>query len=101
MVELYKWYEEDEDEDRQYAIAIVINEDVLFARCCYVNDGYLRLMSPNFGQLYKFSPYIFENMEGPFRITMAEIRKEYGPIMTDDEIRQVNQGLIPHPKKEE
>ncbi|MCY4159634.1 MAG: hypothetical protein OXE92_03560 [Bacteroidetes bacterium] len=95
-MELYKWYDSEQVQEM-----IALGEDSLYAECYFVHEGYLRkFVSPSgnpilLGNLIRFNAIDPDTFEGPFEKTKEEITAEYGPILTDQEIRRIMERISP------
>lgn len=77
-----------DSEDRMQRM-IAVGEDMLFAKCYKVHDGYREKIGPTLGQLMKFSPYTFDDtFSGPIMMTLKDIEEKYGPVKTAAEIKE-------------
>ncbi|MCY4673175.1 MAG: hypothetical protein OXD43_05310 [Bacteroidetes bacterium] len=75
MVKIYKWRHPNEDP------RIAVGRDSLFASVYAVSYGVRSPQKPNLGQLIKFNAVDADTFEGPIKMTIAEVKKKYGPVI--------------------
>ena len=85
MANVYTWRDKSRNEDR---IAVDKDDNVQMAPVYVVEQDYRYLLEPTLGQLMKFNAVDPDSFDGPIEMTMAEIDKKYGPVLTNEQIRQ-------------
>ena len=85
MANVYTWRDKSRNQDR---IAVDEENNSPMAPVYVVEQDYRYLLEPTLGQLMKFNAVDPDSFDGPFEMTMEEIDEKYGPVLTDEQIRQ-------------
>lgn len=75
MTNVYTWYD-----DYRGSRMIAVGNQSQFERCYVVHYGFRTPIKPTLGQLMKFNAVDPDTFEGPIRMTLAEVEKNYGPV---------------------
>jgi len=62
-----------------------VGDDTIFAKVFIVRPKFIAPIPPSSGSMFKFNAVDEDTFEWPFETTEDEIKKEYGPVINDDD----------------